>query len=337
MQRAYPTRGIRFLAVTLTVGLITTVASYATDVFTDPVGFISTPITNVNNGYNSFALPFQTMRNDAGAISAVSDLDATHAQITVVCATCATANYATATSLNYVEFRSGTALGRRYSVTANTATTINLLTGGDDLVALGVTSGDKWAVHPYWRIADVFGAANSGLLSNASASTKADNVLVWNGANYTFYWPKNNGLWQGGGGGTDPLMADESVLLLRRGAATQTNILVMGEVRTTNFVSVLGSGYNLLGNSYPASTVVSNLNLIGTGSGFIGGNASTKSDQVLVWNGANFDTLWYKTNNPAGWQGPIGGGYPVLPTSTYYILLAAGHHGNWPRPLPYTP
>src|ERR1017187_7362317 len=47
MQKAYHARGLRFLsqaAFIITIGLITAIASYqaaATDVFTDPVGFIT--------------------------------------------------------------------------------------------------------------------------------------------------------------------------------------------------------------------------------------------------------------------------------------------------------
>jgi len=44
MQRAYATRGLRFLpklTLAITIGLTTAAASYAVDVFTDPVGFIT--------------------------------------------------------------------------------------------------------------------------------------------------------------------------------------------------------------------------------------------------------------------------------------------------------
>ena len=41
----------------------------------------------------------------------------------------------------------------------NDATTITLASGADNLVTLGVTSGDQYVIHPYWRIRDVFGPA----------------------------------------------------------------------------------------------------------------------------------------------------------------------------------
>jgi len=340
MQRVTATRGLRFLpklTLIIAAALVIGVPAVRADVYTAPVGFISVAITN-NTGYSSMALPFQTMRNDAGLVYGVSTLTTTEDVVTVLCSTCGTTNWALPQALQYVEFASGAGLGYRFSVGANTATTITLEHGNNiGPAALGVASNDTYVIHPYWRIADVFGPAVGGVLSNGSASTKADAVEVWNGTGFGNYWPKNNGNWQGGTyGGNDPLMADESVLVYRR-YGPSTNLIVMGEVRTTNLVSVLGVGYNLVGNSFPSSVLVSNMNLIGSGSGFQGGSASTKSDLILVWNGVGFDSLWYKTSN-SSWQGAgLVGAYPMLPSSTYFIWLATGHSGYWPRPLPYTP
>jgi len=342
MQSAYHARSLRLLpklAFTITIGLITTVASYQAanaDVFTLPVGFIQVPITNVSGGYNTMALPFQQLPNDQGLVTAVSGAS----NLTVACSTCATANYGSATALNYVQFETGLGQGLAFAISTNTsAGALTLNTGGQSLLTIGVAANDTYTIHPYWRIQDVFGPAVGGSLSNGTAASRADNVLVWNGSIFLTYWPKNTGLWQGGAnGGFDPLLPDESVLVLRRSPNT-TNVVALGGVRATNLVTVLQTGYNLVGNSFPASTVISNLNLIGSGSGFQGGNAASKSDQVLVWNGAIYDQLWYKTNTvPPSWQGGNGlaGAYPVLPSSTYFIYLQHGTAGNWPRPLPYT-
>jgi len=344
MQRAYRSRGLSFLpklTLALTIGLAASTASYAQNVYTPPVGFINVPVTNVSGGYNTFALPFQQLNNDQGAVTVVSG----PSNITVNCATCASTNYALPGALNYVIFNTGNALGHSYAIASNSsAGALTLVTGGDNLTTIGGTGvqvGDSYSIQPYFRVVDVFGPATGGVLSNGTAATKADNVLVWNGAAFTTYWPKNTGLWQGGTNpnGTDPLLPDESVLVLRR-SANPTNIVAIGGVRVTNLVTQLEVGYNLIGNSYPASTVVSNMNLIGSGSGFQGGSAATKSDQILVWNGSAYDQLWYKTNStPNSWQGGNGlaGAYPILPSSTYFVLLQHGTAGDWPRPLPYSP
>lgn len=350
MQRANYARGLRFLpkVASITVGLISAAIAFQAsaqtiNVYTQPVGFMNVGITNVSGGYNSMALPLQQIPNDRGAIGAagVTQLNATQDVIDVSggCTTCATANYGLATSLNYVELETGHGTGYRFTVATNTATSITVYTGGTtDLVSLGVATGDNYVVFPYFRIIDVFGPATGGYLANGSSQSKADNVEVWNGSNFIVYWPKNNGNWIGGvNQGFDPLLPDESVLVLRQSAAS-TNIITLGQVRVTNFVSVLDSGYNLVGNSFPASTVVSNLNLVGSGSGFQGGSALAKSDQVLVWNGLSFDQIWYKSTT-SSWQGGNGllGAYPILPSSTYFVYLQPGHSGFWPRPLPYTP
>jgi len=341
MQSAYHARSLRLipkLAFTITIGVIATVAGYkaaAQDVYTLPVGFIQVPLTNTFGGYNTMALPFQQLPNDQGLVSAVTGAS----NLTVACSTCATANYALATSLNYLQFETGLGEGLYFAIAGNdTSGDIVLNTGGQSLTTIGVASGDRYTIHPYWRVQDVFGPAVGGALSNGTAASKADNVLVWNGAAFTTYWPKTTGVWQGGvNGGLDPLLPDESVLILSRYGAN-TNIVTLGGVRSTNGVTILDTGYNLVGNSFPASIVLSNLNLIGSGSGFQGGSAATKSDQVLVWNGSAYDQLWYKTNSATpSWQGAgVGGAYVISPSSTYFIYLQHGTAGNWPRPLPYT-
>jgi len=343
MQSAYHARSLRLipkLAFTITIGLITTVAGYkaaAQDVYTLPVGFIQVPLTNTFGGYNTMALPFQQLPNDQGLVTTVTGAS----NLTVACSTCATANYALATSLNYLEFETGLGVGHYYAISSNDASgdlVLQVIPGANDLVTLGVASGDRYTIHPFWRVQDVYGPAIGGALSNGTAIAKADNVVVWNGSGYVTYWPKSNGSWQGGvNGGLDPLLPDESMFVVSKYGAN-TNVVVLGGVRSTNLVTTLDPGYNLIGNSFPAATVASNLNLVSAGSGFLGGSAISKSDQILVWNGVGYDTIWYKTNSvPPSWQGGNGlaGAYPILPSSFYFINMQNGHNGQWQRPLPY--
>jgi hypothetical protein len=337
MQSAYHARSLRLipkLAFTITIGLITTVAGYkaaAQDVYTLPVGFIQTPInTNAAAGtYSTFALPFQQLPNDQGLVTTVTGAS----NLTVACSTCATANYALATSLNYLEFETGNGVGHYYSILSNDVSgdlVLNVIPGANDLVTLGVASGDRYTIHPYWRIQDVFGTVATTPLHASNTAARADNVLVWNGGNFVVYFPNStSGQWSPDG--TDPILPDESVLIESKTVNT-TNIIALGGVRSTNLVSTLDLGYNLIGNSFPAATVVSNLNLIGSGSGFQGSNTAARADNVLVWNGGNFDVLFFNTTSQ---QWSPSGAYPILPTSTYFVYMKH-QAGQWQRPLPYT-
>jgi len=289
------------------------VSSCAGNTFTVPVGFMQVPITNTSGGYDTMALPFQQLPNDRGAVTTVTGVS----NLTVACSMCATANYALATSLNYLEFETGAGVGHYYAIASNDASgDITLNMGTDSLISLGVTNGDSYTIHPYWRIQDIFGPAVGGYLYSSNASARSDNVIIWSQStqgNVT-YWPKNNDTWQGGvNGGLDPVAPDASMLILRQSPAT-TNIIALGGVRTTNLVTALVAGWTLVGNSFPASTVISNMNLIGSGSGFQGSNALDNADNILVWNGVGWDTLWYKTSTGNWIGGGLGGAYPILPS-----------------------
>jgi len=340
MQTARNPRGLRFLPkVTFitTVGLISAAIAYqaaAQNVFTKPVGFYTESITNVSGGYNTFALPFQQLANDQGLITSVSSAS----NLTVACATCATANYALATSLNYVQFETGAGVGHSYAIGSQDSSgdLALVMTGGDNLQTIGVAANDTYSIHPYTRIQDAFGTVATTSLHSSNNSGRADNVLVWNGSTFLVYFPNNNGNWIGGvNGGSDPLLPDESVLVLRR-TATPTNIVAIGGVRTTNLITTLSTGYNLVGNSFPSAVVVSNLNLLAAGSGYLGSNNSSRADNLLVWNGSTYDVLFWNTSS-SQWVGGQGGSEVIWPGSTYFVLLKNGHSGEWPRPLPYSP
>jgi len=331
MQRVQHARGWSFLpkvTFILTIGLITAATGFkasAVDVFTDAVGFMTEPVTNVSGGFNTFALPLQQLAADRGLVTAVGA-----GTLTVACPTCASANYGDPTALNYVQFETGAGIGRSYSIVTNDASgNITLNVGSDNLLTIGVASGDQYTIHPYWRIQDAFGTVATTSLHASNTAGRADNVLVWNGASFVTYFPNStSGLWSPSG--TDPLLPDESVLIVRKGAAV-TNLVNIGLVRKTNLVTNLQLGFNLVGNSFPAATVVSNLNLIGSGSGFQGSNTAGRADNVLVWNGAAFDTLFFNTTSQL-WS--PSGAYPILPTSTYFINMKH-QAGEWVRPLPY--
>jgi hypothetical protein len=328
---------LRFLPIVAfitTVGLISAVTSdqaSAQNVYTTPVGFVNVPITNTSGGYNTYALPLQQLQNDQGLVTG----SVASNTLTVACTTCASTNYGLSTALNYIEFNTGAGVGRYYAIQTNDASgDLTLSTGNDNLTTVGgsgVAIGDSYTIRPFFRIQDCFGTFATTALHASNTQSRADNVLVWNGSSYnTYFINSNTGNWTPNG--TDPILPDESVYVLRR-AATQTNLMVLGAVKTTNYVTDLELGYNLVGNSVPATMVISNMNLISAGSGFQGSNTQSRSDNVLVWNGSSYDTLFYNTNT-GNWS--PSNSYAIFPTSTYFIYLKH-QGGEWQRPLPYSP
>src|SRR5579862_3132376 len=158
MQRAYATRGLRFLpklTLAITAGLITAAASYAVDVFTDPVGFItiSAQGTTAAPWYNYFALGMTQIPAVRGSISSSSGNQ-------IVTGSTLTPGQFALTSdgfpAYFVEVLDGANPGLLDDVTNNTATT--LFTASAD--APNITGATQFKVYPHWTIGTVFGPQN---------------------------------------------------------------------------------------------------------------------------------------------------------------------------------
>ena len=156
MQRAYPTRGIRFLAATFTIGIITAVVGSqvaAADVFTDPVGFITLTVQGSNGIANARANSFQALGmtqvpTNRGAIASV----ATNG-VTDTSATWADGDYAN--GLFFIEFLGGPNAGLLDDVSNASATTHQVFTVHDNHLLLGAATSYK--IYPHWTIGTVFG------------------------------------------------------------------------------------------------------------------------------------------------------------------------------------
>jgi uncharacterized protein (TIGR02597 family) len=343
-------KGILAIVVLSSMAILTAINSNAQTITTAPVGFVNMVITQMVSGTTTaIGLPMQPMRNDQGYISAVSSN-----VITVNCSTCATSTYANPNALNYVEFMTGNGVGRYYAVTNNNATTITLSVGTENLTTLGgggVLSNDMYVIRPFWRISDVFGPAGTSALQAGTAYTTADNILIWNPstAGYLTIYARVLGLatnWTqfgvSGNVNNMPLLPDEGMFIMRRSAAT-TNIILAGEVNTTNLTTVLEQGVNLVGNGFPAGTVISNSMLVAPGTGFNPGATYTVADNVLVWSIANqgWQTVYDRTlGATTNWTmfGVSGTTNAlVLGMGQGYMIYNKTTGGLWNRPLPYTP
>ena len=331
------------VAALVTLGISNpTPVSAATDVYTTPVGFVKMAATNnvAGNTFTTFGLPLQRMKADQGLVTNV-----TANTFTDSTKNWASTNWWDPAALHYVEFLTGAAVGRYFAVQTNTTSTISLSVGAENLQVLGVANGDRYVVRPFWRIVDVFGTvANTSLLSS-NVPSKADNVLFFDTTTGTFktiFPNRDSGSWEIAGVGavdTMPLLPDEG-LFIRRRASTSTNIVLVGEVRTTNLVTVLEAGFNLVCNSFPADTTISNSMLIGGSSGFVGSNVSSRADNVIVWDQASqtWKTAFYNTDN-SQWE--IAGlgetNNLVLASDKGYLIRNRYSGGKWTRPIPYVP
>jgi hypothetical protein len=313
----------------ITIGLITAVATYqatATDVFTDPVGFITVSAEGTTGHGGATASSFwglgmAPLPVQKGIINSVSgktiiDLGGTW-----------TNNQFSGGPVQYeIEITSSNNAGL-VDVVSNTTASTTIGTLNDD--SSMISSGNTYLIRQSWTLNTLFGTTASGGIQAAgflggTAQVNADNVSVWNPVTqqYAAYWFKTNGN-QGavgwklasastGNGGTNGLFIDQGILITRR-AANSTNVLIVGAVKLGQTLSPIiqqaAPGLTFAANVYPASFALTNSGLFSglDSTGVRGGTAQANADNVSIWNPANqqFAAYWYKTNSNqggAGWR-----------------------------------
>jgi len=311
---------------------------------TDPVGFITlnvagtggttpTALSLLGLGLTR-AVDYQGAAESVGANS-LTDNDATWTDN----------QFNGAAGAYYVEITSGTAAGTSYDIASTTAATKTISTTQN--LAAGVAAGASFKIRKHWTVASVFGPANEGGLQGGTSST-ADQVLLYNGTSYDTYFYSTGGLtgvgWRKNGAGAADqanvkIYPEEGVLALRKQSPT-ANVVLMGSVKTGQTSIPVLAGLNVLGNVYAANMTLGDSGLY-TGSSATGVNGGTSStaDQVLLYNGASYDTYFYSTGGltGVGWRkngaGSTDFSTTAIPVGTSVLIqrkVASGF--NWVAP-----
>ncbi|MCA1964974.1 MAG: hypothetical protein LDL31_13595, partial [Prosthecobacter sp.] len=203
----------------------------------------------------------------------------------------------------------GAGLGFTSVITA-TAASGNQLTLAQEVPA-GVSDGAVLKVWKLWRIADVFGAANSAGLTSGETPGEADLILLPDAQGVTRRFFYSSGGAQGvgwrqvGGDSTSsadvPILLSEGMAILAKSAKT---ILVIGQVKQGNTQISLRTGHNYVANLCPVhaegSTLGRRLGTSGLAEGLTGGTSPSLADLVLLWNGRGYDQYYYSTGGLAG-------------------------------------
>lgn len=284
--------------------------------FTDPVGYINVRISGTG-GTNSPAYTFlglSMIREVAreGTLTAVGAFSLTDTN-----ASWTDGQFNGANGTFTAEVGTTNSGGYRATITNTVAATKTLITS-DDLSGFAA-AGQSYRIFKEWTIASAFGISNSAGLLAGSSST-ADQLLVWNGIGYDTYYFSSGGLagkgWRSTTGGSAykgevPLFLEQGILV-RRLAASTTNLAVYGAVKITSTQIPMETNYNYVANVYPVDLTLGSSGLF-TGSPLTGvsSNVSSQADQVLVWNPrkGGFDTYYYSSGGLAGrgWRSTTGG------------------------------
>jgi uncharacterized protein (TIGR02597 family) len=317
--------------------------THAQNVVTPPVGFYKITITNTfsGNAFTPIGMPLQRMKADQGLISGASAVSSNTIKD-------ASKNWNTnwwdPNALHYVEFKTGPATGRFFAIETNTSDTLHLAVGNENLQTLGVANGQRYVVRPFWRIRDIFGDVTNTPLQAANSVGAADNVFILdeNQAFKTIFPRSGDGNWVMFGVGIAnnlPILPDEGLMVFRRTGAV-TNIVLVGEVKTTNHVTVLDQGFNLVANAFPAGVTVSNSQLLASSTGFKGGSNVNNADNLFVWDASiqGWRTVFFRTGD-SNWVmfGIAVTNSLVLNPGDGFLIQNKTAGGKWNRPLPYNP
>ena len=173
----------------------------------------------------------------------------------------------------------GAAVGRHFSITANTATQLTLEAPDEDLSTI-LVAGDRYEIAPLPTFASTFGA-DGGTFKSATSRLKADLVQFWDGRKFVPFF-HNGTMWRMRG---SAISQNETVLPLGRGlflqrrARRNLKLDFSGQApispRTTAFP---GPAVTFAANRFPAK-----LTLIDSGLGALPGWNNAR-DNVRIWN-----------------------------------------------------
>jgi hypothetical protein len=366
MQQAQHARGWNFLpklTFVITIGLITAATGFqarATDVFTDPVGFITLTAEGTagpgSPAYSFLGLGMTQIPALRGVATAVSG-----PAVAITGLTATQFNAGPLGPLFYVEdVNSNSAfVGFTDDIVSNDAN--NVYTLFNDSVQ--IAANDNYKIYPHWTIAAVFGATDQAGLQQGTGTT-ADQIQIQNpnvaGQPLATYYYNNvtsktltPGWRSPSSGNTDvsltPLYIDQGVLIGRQ-VSTNLTYLLVGGVKVGPTLIPLGGTNNFAGNVYATSTMtLSNSHLYTDGNpddSLVAGTGTT-ADQVLVHNDVTGGLTTYYYNNVTsktltpGWRSPSSGNTDqsgaTIPMGAFVLIeLQSGRPGfNWAEPAPY--
>lgn len=317
-----------------------------TNVYTDPVGFITLTVVGTNGlgGATSYlGLSMTQIVTNRGNITALAPFTVGVNQTLTAGQFNEVIDGSQTNPAFFVEVTSGANAGLFDDVLSND--TANLYTVSDDSSLMA--TGETYKVYPHWNLASVFGATDQ------AGVNPADNILVQNpsGQSFTTYFYSTGGKagtgWRSATGGTAdqstvPLYIDQGLTVRRTTVGTNLTVMLVGAPKLGSTVIPISPKYNYVGNVYATSTITLSNSALYTG---VDTTGLTPSDTLLIHNDntGSFTTYFYSTGGKAGvgWRSANTGTTDVsgttIPQGANIILdLAAGEPGfNWVEPAPY--
>ncbi len=292
------------ISTTLLASLLIAAPTFGSTAVSEPVGFTR---QQIHPGRQTVGV---TLNHEIVAAATIVASEARAALLDPACANLATALDAGAAY--YAEIVGDTAntfAGDRFDIdveaTRASADPVLFFKAADhNSTALALSTdalaGHRVVIRRHLTIADVFGAGEDSVLRAGFRYEEADSLLFYDrraGGYATYYlclqedgaaeWRKVGAF----GGMNDTIIPPATGVFVHRNAATSTELVLLGSVRTNDFVLPLRAGYNLVSSPYPVADAAADLQL-GSANGFTAASEASKADQILVFNGADFDRYY---------------------------------------------
>ncbi len=182
-----------------------------------------------------------------------------------------------------------------------------------------VLAGHRVILREHLTIARVFGTGGTTRFKSAPRHDRADQLLFYNrvsGGFSTYYlcgdesgpragWRKVGAF----GSHDDAIIPPGTGLFLQRNGDSSVELTLLGAVRTNDFVMPLADGYNFVASPYPVASSPAGL-AMSAANGFAAATGSDGADQILAYNGADFDVFFlHRPGAPAHeeWRRQDGG------------------------------
>ena len=253
-----------------------------------------------------------------------------------------------------LQITSGTAAGRTFLLstnTANTATTVTLDPNDSiktpDLTALGIVVGtDTYQIIPADTISGIFGTpATTGVVGGAGSSANADLITVFTSGWNVYYYDTNANHWlrlaQPHTQGDNIVIRPDSGVIFNRFGNTALTITVAGQVPSiARQALVANNGVTLFSNSWPVDQTLTTSNIQNL-PGWLSGASASVADTVVLFNSVTGWRIYYYNGTHWIWSGPthaISDSIAIPAGSIGYITKqgTASGYGVLTQALPYS-
>jgi len=270
----------------------------------DPIGQIKLTVSGTN-GIGSSAItvlgaPLENKIEVAGSLTAVSG--------TTLTSSSATWTPDAFAVTHYLQITSGNKKGIAATIVSSAVTE---LTPSEDLSSL-LNGNESFAVRAYTTIADLFGAANESGLGSGPNLDAADEILIYNGTTFDFYYYQVGAAFGGTGWRTQTnAFTDQSgsplpigtVIIVKRKQVDDLDVFFDGNVLTTNSVVPIESGANWISGSHPIEYTLTSY-FGESGGNLLKGATSELADEILVpKEGGGFHIYYYQEGAAFGGVG----------------------------------